>query len=896
MFRNIRNTVKHGEYYPLTKIKIPRPRENGEAATRPGQVHHILETVSPEDIMWDTIITKEEMEEHLVHFNREAFRAAASSPCGHGIIHDALTFTSLTTEAEDLLRGIVPETWHRDDQLLKEFLASFAIPNSVQEADPIPTNITSEDIKKGITCWKETTTTSPSGRHLGHYKAIVQDPMLLDSLAKFMDIAITRGISIPRWQKAVDVLIEKDHGEPKIHRLRIIHLFEADYNLFLKLTWGSRLVRRAVQFNLLNSGQHGSTPGKTTMEPIMLTQLTADMSRLLKHNYARFDNDASACFDRIIVALGMLAARRCGMPVNAIRSHAKSLELMKYMVKTVHGVSDQSYSGTPFAPLFGTGQGSGASPAVWLTLVVVLLNTLERVCPLLRMSFKSPDGINIHSRLVDAFVDDTALGFTDDGSMTYDELVARLEDVAQTWEKLLHYSGGSLNLTKCSWFVMYWDWSQGRPVLREHSANQTETMVRLRQGQSETRTDICRQDLNQASRILGVCQTPMGDFGHHISILKQKADAFAAKILSPRLNANDIQVFVRTTYEPSMRYSLPAIAIDEEELEAIQTRILPTIVQKLGMSSKLPTAVRHGPISMGGLGLMDLRTECGIEMLKYFRNHVYRQTEVGELLVIQLKTLQLEAGIPQPLLEFPTIEVSYLTPTWILSMRQFLSNHNLTVTVTDSLSNTLRGPNDTHIMNVESLSRYSIGQQRDINLVRIFLQCTTLSDMSCSTDRQRISKSYLGGARPPNFETKHGWPRQANPTKSQLRLWRRYISSQYLRYGSLWKQQPTESLRDIKIRGDHLADESVQEGTSLNSQLEGLPKYQCRLLRNVRLCASEEEVWKASREKKKLTIATDGGLKDNRGTFGWTLSTADNLTLYEGSGPSPTLLAVRLRA
>jgi hypothetical protein len=96
MFRNIRNTVKHGEYSPLTKIRIPRPRENGEAATRPGQVHQILETVSPEDIIWDTIITKEEMEEHLVHFNREAFRAAASLPCGHGIIHDALTFTSLT--------------------------------------------------------------------------------------------------------------------------------------------------------------------------------------------------------------------------------------------------------------------------------------------------------------------------------------------------------------------------------------------------------------------------------------------------------------------------------------------------------------------------------------------------------------------------------------------------------------------------------------------------------------------------------------------------------------------------------------------------------------------------------------------------------------------------------
>ncbi len=119
------------------------------------------------------------------------------------------------------------------------------------------------------------------------------------------------------------------------------------------------------------------------------------------------------------------------MPINAVRPHAQSLELMRYMVKTVHGVSATSYKGTPLAPLFGTGQGSGASPAVWLTLVVILLHTLERVCPH-RIRFRSPDGVNEHSRLVDAFVDNTALGFTDDGSMSYEELISGLEEVTQT--------------------------------------------------------------------------------------------------------------------------------------------------------------------------------------------------------------------------------------------------------------------------------------------------------------------------------------------------------------------------------------------------------------------------------------------------------------------------------
>ena len=85
------------------------------------------------------------------------------------------------------------------------------------------------------------------------------------------------------------------------------------------------MVKHAVKHDLLNDGQHGSTPGKVSMDPVMLTQLTTDISRLLKVNLARFDNDASACYDRIIVMLGMLAARRCGMPTNVVSTHTKAL-------------------------------------------------------------------------------------------------------------------------------------------------------------------------------------------------------------------------------------------------------------------------------------------------------------------------------------------------------------------------------------------------------------------------------------------------------------------------------------------------------------------------------------------------------------------------------------------
>ena len=41
-----------------------------------------------------------------------------------------------------------------------------------KQATPIPKDVTMHDMKQGFKKWKEETSTSPSGRHLGIYKAI----------------------------------------------------------------------------------------------------------------------------------------------------------------------------------------------------------------------------------------------------------------------------------------------------------------------------------------------------------------------------------------------------------------------------------------------------------------------------------------------------------------------------------------------------------------------------------------------------------------------------------------------------------------------------------------------------------------------------------------------------
>ena len=93
------------------------------------------------------------------------------------------------------------------------------------------------------------------------------------------------------------------------------------------------------------------------------------------------------------------------------------------------------------------------------------------------------------------------------------------------------------------------------------------------------------------------------------------------------------------------------MATDEENLAPVQTLMITTALQKLGASKTTPTAIRHGPLELGGLNIIDLRTELGISNLQFLRNAIYAGSEAGKLLIMSLKYTQLEAGVSFNLLE-----------------------------------------------------------------------------------------------------------------------------------------------------------------------------------------------------------------------------------------------------
>ncbi len=121
------------------------------------------------------------------------------------------------------------------------------------------------------------------------------------------------GYSYQRWQVVVNAMLEKQPGNPKIHKVCVIHLYEADYNMILGIKW-RHLIHHAEDAHVLNPGQYGSRPGCTALDPALIDELQAEISRVSRKSHVKFANDASSyCYDRIIPGLANIASRKYGM-------------------------------------------------------------------------------------------------------------------------------------------------------------------------------------------------------------------------------------------------------------------------------------------------------------------------------------------------------------------------------------------------------------------------------------------------------------------------------------------------------------------------------------------------------------------------------------------------------
>lgn len=149
---------------------------------------------------------------------------------------------------------------------------------------------------------------------------------------------------------------------------------------------------------------------------------------------------------------------------------------------------------------------------------------------------------------------------------------------------------------------------------------------------------------------------------------------------------------------------------------------------------------------------------------------------MGNVILISLRHLQLEAGVSFDLFHQPTRTLPYLTDCWLLHVRQFCSKFDISLRIQSNRIPQSAREHDSFLMDHALTLQLSRQELVDINLVRIFLQVTTVSDIASACGNHLHQLSWQG--KPiPDRKSRSTFARQQSISGGQRGLWRKLLRS-----------------------------------------------------------------------------------------------------------------------
>jgi len=258
------------------------------------------------------------MEDTLLEFSRTHFAKAEGTPFTSEPLKRLLAYDGLTTYGQKISQGRSPFERHNFDEPTQAILDNLR--QKVQPGQDITHPLNYEGLMDGIKKWPESTTTSPSGRHLGIYKTLRKHVMekpktkrgdpepnppariqqgrdILFIIFDIMLIALKHAYPLERWRTVWTIFIEKELGNPDIDRLRCIMIFEADWQLLLKWHSSYGFLPRTETAGTLTYAQGGGRKGRSAIDQAVQHIVENEIVHFKQHPTLDMYLDLRSCFD-----------------------------------------------------------------------------------------------------------------------------------------------------------------------------------------------------------------------------------------------------------------------------------------------------------------------------------------------------------------------------------------------------------------------------------------------------------------------------------------------------------------------------------------------------------------------------------------------------------------------
>jgi Reverse transcriptase (RNA-dependent DNA polymerase) len=639
----------------------------------------------------------------------------------------------------------------------------------------IEQEITLDDWKKKYKSWKESTSTSPSGMHLGHYKSLltqhyVQDDesckidekldtiqqQLFQTTLDIVNLSIALSFPLKRWTKAINIVIPKRKHVTSFNHLRNIHLYESDLNATLALKWKEAL-QESEKKGIIVNHQFGSRKKMSAHDPVYLEIAQAEISRLTREQYGQINYDARACYDRILPNIASMVSMAHGVPEKMVNLHHTLLKSMSYEVRIEGALEKHTFNNEENNPIYGTGQGSGNSPIIWLFLSNVLLKMFSKE------AHGATYNTNPHQEYtkiqVSAYVDDVN---THHNTLNQNEGLERsMQRDFQTWKEILEMSGGKLAPEKCNFYIVKWNFAPtGRPIIENSAIEQLRIL----------NTGVAIQQINNQHKSLGFQLSPTTPISSQKLQWKEIERRFCSILISNDLTAKETEVLYKHIYVPTIRYLLPMTSVTKTDIQRITQHTLTLFLRKSGYSNSTSRKAIFGAKSLGGLGWHNMQTEQGLHNLARFIQATNDKGTIGKLHQILLAKWSWYLGFHP--WNSPEEKITYDTSIWLRSLHEFMQDHDIKISLPYEFHPLLR-ENDKYIMIIAQQHKMTTTEMRHLNYCRLYLNVITLSDIA-DEEGTYIKTEMYENQKLPVLQTSYVC-RQIKPYKSIWTPWKKLL-------------------------------------------------------------------------------------------------------------------------
>ena len=169
---------------------------------------------------WKVLTDEDQIIQRLLQRNGTHLSISGESPFARGYLADALGKDGEGGAVEDILKGEFKyDTDVMDDiqasSEMKSFIGALKTPISGKTGKYVPTMDTTMDIEQHREVFKKTresTASSPSGIHYGHYIAAFENDLLSEVNMIFMVVHFQVGLPLSRWTQSLHCMMKESRN------------------------------------------------------------------------------------------------------------------------------------------------------------------------------------------------------------------------------------------------------------------------------------------------------------------------------------------------------------------------------------------------------------------------------------------------------------------------------------------------------------------------------------------------------------------------------------------------------------------------------------------------------------------------------------------------------------